>query len=127
MFVPRHFGQLGRLLAHIGLHLGEQLALLVGQLFRFHDFATGGRFGRRADARLAAFQLFNVAPALFRLRRQAVADDLVTLKGFRLFFFMMRNEVEAANKGRQHGRSNGDHGWERSWLQVQKKYHHSDQ
>ena len=32
------------------LHLGEQLALLVGQLFRFHDFATGGRFGRRADA-----------------------------------------------------------------------------
>lgn len=24
---------------------------------------------------------------------------------------MMRNEVEAANKGHQHGRSNGDHGW----------------
>lgn len=109
MFVPRHFGQLGRLLAHIGLHLGEQLALLVGQLFRFHDFATGGRFGRRADARLAAFQLFNIAPALFRFGRQAVAGGLAILHRFRFFFLMMRNEIEATDKGHQHSRRDRHH------------------
>ena len=111
LFVPRHFVQLRRLLAHVRLHLSEQLTLFVRQLIGILHFTPGRRLGRRTYARLAAFQFFNVAPALFRLRRKAVADDLVTLKGFRLFFFMMRNEVEAANKGHQHSRSNGDHGW----------------
>jgi hypothetical protein len=35
LFIPRHFVQLRRLLAHIGLHLCQQLALFVRQLFGF--------------------------------------------------------------------------------------------
>lgn len=69
LLVPRHFGQLRGLLAHIRLHLCQQLALFVGQLIRIDDFPARGRFRWRTHARLAAFQLFDVAPAFFRLRR----------------------------------------------------------
>jgi hypothetical protein len=48
LFIPRHFVQLRRLLAHIGLHLCQQLALFVRQLIRILHFTTGRRFGRRA-------------------------------------------------------------------------------
>ena len=41
LFIPRHFIQLRRLLAHIGLHLCQQLALLVRQLIGILHFATG--------------------------------------------------------------------------------------
>ena len=41
LFIPRYFIQLCRLLAHIGLHLSQQLTLFVGQLIRVHDFTTG--------------------------------------------------------------------------------------
>jgi hypothetical protein len=34
LFIPRHFVQLRRLLAHIGLHLCQQLTLFVRQLIR---------------------------------------------------------------------------------------------
>jgi hypothetical protein len=36
LFIPRHFVQLRRLLAHIGLHLRQQLALFIRQLLRIH-------------------------------------------------------------------------------------------
>jgi len=111
LFIPRHFVQLRRLLAHIGLHLRQQLTLFISQLIGIFHFTTGRRLGRRANARLAAFQLFNIAPALFRLRRQTVSGNLVALKRVGLFFFMVRDEVQAANKGHQYSRSNGDHCW----------------
>ncbi|CCK04745.1 hypothetical protein BN129_3530 [Cronobacter sakazakii 701] len=109
LFVPRHFAKLRRLTAHICLHLVEQLTLFVGQLILIHDFATGGWLGRLQHAWLAAFQLFDIAPALFRLGRQAVAGDFMARQSFRLFFFMMRNKVQTANKGDQRRRCDSDH------------------
>ena len=109
LFVPRHFSQLRRLLTHIRLHLRQQLALLVGKLLGFHHFAAGGRLCRRANARLAAFQLFNIAPALFRFRRETVACRLTVLQRFRFFFLVMGNEIQTTDKGHQHGRCDRNH------------------
>ena len=111
LFVPRHLGQLGRLLAHIRLHLCQQLALFVGQLLGFHDFPAGRRFSRRTDAWLATFQLFNIAPALFRFRREAITCHLTVLQRFRFFFFMVRDEVQPTDKGHQHCRRDRNHSW----------------
>ena len=75
--VIRHFVQLRRALLHIGLHLLQQLPLFGGQLSFGIELAAGRRFGRGLHADLPVFQLFDVAPALFRLRRQAVAGARV--------------------------------------------------
>ncbi|MCS5793573.1 hypothetical protein LNP59_16820 [Klebsiella pneumoniae subsp. pneumoniae] len=52
---------------------------------------------------------FNIAPALFRFGRQAVAGGLAILHRFRFFFLMMRNEIEATDKGHQHSRRDRHH------------------
>ena len=111
LFIPRHFVQLRRLLAHIGLHLCQQLALLVRQLIGILHFATGRGLGRRTHARLAAFQLFDIAPALFRFRRKAITGHFTGLKRLGLFLFMVRDEVQTTNKGDDNSRSNSDHCW----------------
>lgn len=111
LFIPWHFVQLRRLLAHIGLHLCQQLALLVRQLIGILHFTTGRGLGRRTHARLAAFQLFDIAPALFRFRRKAITGHFTGLKRLGLFLFMVRDEVQTTNKGDDNSRSNSDHCW----------------
>lgn len=86
LLIPRYFVQLRRLLAHIGLHLGQQLTLFIRQLIRILHFTTRRRFGWRTHPRLTAFQLFDIAPALFRLRRKAISGNFIGLKRLRLFF-----------------------------------------
>ena len=111
LLIPRHFVQLRRLLAHIGLHLCQQLTLFIRQLIRILHFTTRRRFRWRTYPRLTAFQLFDIAPALFRLRREAISGDFTGLKRLRLFFFMVRDKVQATNKGDDYSRSNSDHCW----------------
>ena len=111
LLIPRYFVQLRRLLAHIGLHLGQQLTLFIRQLIRILHFTTRRRFGWRTHPGLTAFQLFDIAPAFFRLRRKAVSGNFTGLKRLRLFFFMVRDEVQATNKGDDYSRSNSDHCW----------------
>lgn len=111
LLIPRYFVQLRRLLAHIGLHLGQQLTLFIRQLIRILHFTTRRRFGWRTHPRLTAFQLFDIAPALFRLRRKAISGNFIGLKRLRLFFFMVRDKVQATNKGDDYSRSNSDHCW----------------
>lgn len=111
LFIPRHFVQLSWLLAHVGLHLGQQLALFVGQLIGVFHFATGGRPSGRTHTRLTALQLFDIAPALFRFWRQTIAYDLVALKGFSIFFLVVSNKVQTTDEGHQNGGSNRDHCW----------------
>jgi hypothetical protein len=109
LFVPRHFVELRWLLTHISLHLRQQLALLIGQLIGVQHLAAGRRFGRRTYARLTAFQLFNVSPALFRFWRDAITGDFLVLQRFGLFFLVMRNEVQTTDKGHEYGCSNSNH------------------
>lgn len=109
LFVPRYFVELCRLLTHISLHLRQQLALLIGQLIGVKHFATRRGFGRRTHARLTAFQLFDIAPAFFRFRRDAITGDFLALQRLGLFFLVMRNEVQTTDKGHEYGCSNSDH------------------
>ena len=92
LFVPRHFIQLRRRLTHIRLHLLQQLALFVGELRVRLDLAARRRFSRRRHRHLTVLQLFNIFPALFRLRRQAVAVGFMIRDHRHIFFFMMRKE-----------------------------------
>ena len=87
----------------------KQLALFVGQLIRFRHFTACRRFCRCADARLTAFQLFDIAPALFRFWRDAITGDFLVLQRFGLFFLVMRNEVQTTDKGHEYGCSNSNH------------------
>ena len=109
LFVPRYFVELRWLLAHIGLHLRQQLALLIGKLIGVQYLAACRRFGRRTYARLTAFQLFDVSPALFRFWRDAITGDFLVLQRFGLFFLVMRNEVQTTDKGHEYGCSNSNH------------------
>lgn len=109
LFVPWYFVELRWLLAHIGLHLRQQLALLIGKLIGVQYLAACRRFGRRTYARLTAFQLFDVSPALFRFWRDAITGDFLVLQRFGLFFLVMRNEVQTTDKGHEYGCSNSNH------------------
>lgn len=109
LFVPRDFVELSGLLTHISLHLRQQLALLIGQLIGIQYFTARRGFGWRTYARLATFQLFDVSPAFFRLRRNAIAGHFLVLQRLGLFFLVMRNEVQTTDKGHEYGCCNSDH------------------
>lgn len=109
LLIPRNFVELSRLLTHISLHLRQQLALLIGQLIGIQHFTARRGFGWCTHAWLTAFQLFDVSPAFFRLRRNAIAGNFLVLQRLGLFFLVMRNEVQTTDKGHEYGCCNSDH------------------
>ncbi|MNN30661.1 hypothetical protein D3C81_1443170 [compost metagenome] len=100
--VIRHFIELCRTLLHIRLHLIQQLALLCSQLSLGVGFTACRRFGRGLHANLTILQLFDVAPAFFRFRRQAVTRTIaVHRQQRRVIRLVVRNEIEATDKDNQ--------------------------